>query len=412
MGAPRAHLPVVAILVGWLLTGLAAGTFATETRPQDKLRQKQQELERLKSQAQAIEARLERTRAHKKGVRSALYELEEQIGALRERQQKNRQTLKQIRRRLNTLKKRRERIANRLNDHRSQLAAYLEAAYRGGQQGFLRQLFGHENPAALRRALAYLSYLHRAQQRRIAQLRTDRARLQKVLDQLKERREQAHQLEERLAEQEAQLEARKAQRQDLLEKLADKSRHQKQRLSALRSDQASLRRLLGQLRQEGLGQLKGQRMSDLQGELPLPVAEGKILTHFGTAREGQSLKWQGVLLGAEPGTEVRAVFRGRVAYADHLRGYGLLVIVDHGQGLLSLYGHNRALFKEVGEWVETGALLAEVGSTGRQQRSATYFEIRREGQPVDPLKWCRSPRGQKRSRAKPPLPSRHLWALR
>ena len=134
-----------------------------------------------------------------------------------------------------------------------------------------------------------------------------------------------------------------------------------------------------------------KHMADLKGRLPLPVADGDILARFGAPREQASLRWRALLLGAEPGTEVHAVFRGRVAYAERLRGYGLLTILDHGDGMLSLYAHNRVLYKEVGEWVETGEVIASVGSTGGQQRTATYFEIRRDGQPVDPLRWCRAP---------------------
>ena len=132
--------------------------------------------------------------------------------------------------------------------------------------------------------------------------------------------------------------------------------------------------------------LGGKRFGKLAGKLPWPLP-GRITTGYNSRREG-ALRWQGVILGAPGGTPVRAIHSGRVVFADWLRGYGLLTIVDHGDGYLSLYGYNQALLREVGEWVAAGDSLALAGNSGGNMASGLYFEIRHRGKAVNPTRWC------------------------
>jgi len=127
--------------------------------------------------------------------------------------------------------------------------------------------------------------------------------------------------------------------------------------------------------------------STLRGKLGWPV-EGRVARRFGT-RRGPDLLWQGILIASKEGREVRAVAGGRVAYADWLRGFGLLVIVEHDGGFMSLYGRNQSIYKEVGDWVEAGEMVATVGDSGGADGTGLYFEIRRAGRPQDPLAWIR-----------------------
>ncbi|MEF8793032.1 murein hydrolase activator EnvC family protein [Thiohalorhabdus sp.] len=366
-----------------------------QTDAEERLRQKQQELERLKETARDLAGELERTRSRQASARQAVFDLEEDIAALREKRRANQDELGAVRDRLTELEDRRDRLRRRVEHQQQRLAAYLRAAHRAGDHGFLRQLFGHSDPSAVGRSLTYLGYLHRARRDLVAQLRADRKRLGQVMAELRDQRDEAERLEKRLASQKAELDRRLAERQGLLEELSERADRQNQRLAEIRSDQSALKEVIERL--QALGRqgvqvdVDDQSVTELKGELALPVAGAEILARYGAPRQRQSLQWRGLLLGAEAGSKVRAVFRGRVAYAERLRGYGLLTIVDHGDGLLSLYAHNRALYKEVGEWVKTGEALGAVGTSGGRRRPATYFEIRRDGQPVDPLRWCRSP---------------------
>jgi septal ring factor EnvC (AmiA/AmiB activator) len=127
----------------------------------------------------------------------------------------------------------------------------------------------------------------------------------------------------------------------------------------------------------------------LRGKLSWPVT-GKLLASFGQTRAG-GVKWDGVLVSGPQGATVRAVYHGRVVYADWLSGLGLLTIIDHGDGYLSLYGHSERLYKEVGERVTAGDTIATVGDSGGRSTPALYFEIRKAGRPIDPRPWFKSP---------------------
>ena len=132
-----------------------------------------------------------------------------------------------------------------------------------------------------------------------------------------------------------------------------------------------------------------QPFSKVRGKMPWPVA-GKPSNRFGNPRNEGKMRWQGVAIPAEEGATVRAIHHGRVVYADWLRGSGLLLIIDHGDGYMSLYAHNQSLLKDVGEWVTAGTAISTVGNSGGQDRFALYFEVRHQGKPVDPAAWCQA----------------------
>jgi septal ring factor EnvC (AmiA/AmiB activator) len=136
-----------------------------------------------------------------------------------------------------------------------------------------------------------------------------------------------------------------------------------------------------------------QPFDRLKGKLAWPVM-GRLAGEFGQPREGGTVRWNGVLIEANQGTPVRAIYRGRVAFADWLPGLGLLLVLDHGGGYMSLYGHNQSLLKEPGDWVSPGETIAQVGDTGGQARPALYFEIRAKGEPVNPHDWIKKPIGR------------------
>ena len=131
-----------------------------------------------------------------------------------------------------------------------------------------------------------------------------------------------------------------------------------------------------------------QPFGKLKGKLPWPVV-GKPSNRFGRYRNGTSLRWQGLTIPSTEGNRVEAIHSGRIVFADWLRGSGLLVIIDHGDGYMSLYAHNQSLLKEIGDWVNPGDTIATVGNSGGQQRSGLYFEIRHNGKPTDPKRWCK-----------------------
>jgi septal ring factor EnvC (AmiA/AmiB activator) len=188
------------------------------------------------------------------------------------------------------------------------------------------------------------------------------------------------------------LETSRRERGELLADLNRDIHNTKQRLSQLKEDEQSLQELVKRLRR-ALAEIPsprgpGKSFAQLKGRLRLP-AEGAIAARFGMPRQVGQLKWQGILIDAPDGADVNAVAAGRVVFADWLRGFGLLLIIDHGDGYMSLYGYNQGLHKNVGDSVKAGELIATVGNSGSHSQSGLYFEIRHQGSPVDPLLWCK-----------------------
>jgi septal ring factor EnvC (AmiA/AmiB activator) len=130
-------------------------------------------------------------------------------------------------------------------------------------------------------------------------------------------------------------------------------------------------------------------MVSRRGQLDLPIS-GDIRHRFGERKLNGRVRWDGLMIEAPSGTKVKAIHYGRVVFADWLRGFGLLIILRHSDGFMSLYGHNQVLYPEVGDWVVAGQTISEVGQSGGQAQSGSYFEIRDQGAPVDPLLWCRT----------------------
>ena len=285
----------------------------------------------------------------------------------------------------------REATAARLSGQRQALAALLRSAYALGSHQRLKLLLAQDRLADAARALGYHRFMQRAWVGRIEQLLEALAELAAM--------------GERIASERAALEATRAQRQQaltalesgrsaragLLATLEERQADGRARLEALGRDERALVALLERLRDVFADiprELEGERpLAARKGSLRWPLA-GRVRSAFG-GRLPDGRPSQGWLLEAAPGTEVRAIAHGRVAFADWLRGFGLIAIVDHGDGWLSLYAQNEALLVEPGAWVQQGDALATVGSSGGQQASALYFELRRDGRPVDPAAWLR-----------------------
>lgn len=271
-----------------------------------------------------------------------------------------------------------------------ELSNELRSAYLIGREEPLKLLLNQEDPARAGRMFAYYSYFGRARADRIARIEAYVAGIAALDAQLREEEERLADLEGQQKTQVAQLEAARAERGKALAELEAESRTRAQALEQLRREQAGLEKLVRDLRR-ALEQypVDGKAaFGKLRGKLAWPVA-GKLVATFGSARAG-AIKWDGVMIATGRGSPVHSVASGRIAYADWLPGLGLLVIVDHGDHYLSLYGHNDQLYKAVGERVAPGDTIAAAGDSGGRSRTELYFEIRRNGKPIDPGPWFRA----------------------
>jgi septal ring factor EnvC (AmiA/AmiB activator) len=191
-------------------------------------------------------------------------------------------------------------------------------------------------------------------------------------------------------------ESKRKKRRSILAALKKREHSTKSKLDRLLADQRNLERLTNQMgdivERKAITPASGMGFAKLKGSLPWPVS-GRLLARYGRPRLGSGqLTWRGLLIEATEGDEVASVADGRVVFSDWLRGYGYVVIVDHGNNYLSLYGHNQALFRDVGENVKKGDILALVGQTGSNNVPALYFEIRHRGDPVNPQRWIQAKR--------------------
>ena len=276
-----------------------------------------------------------------------------------------------------------------LEAQRAELQHQIKVSYSVGRRDYLKLLLNQEDISALLRSLTYHALFQKHRVREMKTLHQEVLRITKA--------ERAIDLEisslSRLQEQKSTaweaLKRSRAERVSLLAKLGEEIDNNSDTLKRLQLDEEKLERLLSGLSEElaDVSSEESEAFASLKGRLPWPT-RGRLLNRFGTPRSSMGLSWQGVLIDAEPGRPVHAISHGRVAFADWLRGFGLLLIIDHGDGYMSLYGRNESLFKDVGDWVRTGEQVSVVGAIAGEEKPALYFEIRHNGQPRNPVKWC------------------------
>ncbi len=292
---------------------------------------------------------------------------------------------------LDELDAQRARLDAKLKSQRDALGGLLRSAYALGHGEELKLLLQQDDVAAISRVLAYHRYFQRAQVAQIERLLGDMKQLADVQATIRSATAELAATRDARSAEGAKLEAERTARTELLAQIEAKLKDQGARIAALGRNESELTSLLERLRDVFADipkQLAGdESFASLRGRLAWPL-QGKVVSGFGASDES-GRRSSGMLLAAKTGSAVHAVSHGRVAFADWLRGYGLLLIVDHGDGYLSLYGCNEALLKDVGDWVDAGETIATSGASGGQKAAGLYFELRAKGQAVDPRGWLR-----------------------
>ncbi len=374
---------LLALLLGCAPAWAAEGAAELPAK-QDELQQARQRIQRLKKA-------LESNKARRQALLGELRASEEQIGRSSRRLRELARRLREQQAGIEVLQGEQRQQRQELTRQRQALAQQLRAAYAMGRQQRLKILLNQQDPALAGRMMVYYDYFNRARTRQMDRIGETLASLQGRLEQIAGRQRQLQELQAHELEQRQRLEASRARRRQLVQTLGQEIEDQGQRLARLEQDAKQLQQLVDRLREqqaalpvEGVDLEPFKRM---RGRLEWPV-KGRIEARFGSRRAG-SLRWDGVFIAAPEGREVGAVYHGRVVFADWLRGFGLLLIIDHGDGYMSLYGHNQSLFREVGDWVESGEVIAAVGRSGGLTRSGLYFAVRYRGGAVNPRTWCR-----------------------
>jgi len=351
------------------------------------------ELDAVRERIAEIGRRLERERGLRRTEQAALAESEQAVSSAIRQLRETRRELERARQREDELAAQAAALGDQIATHRRRLGDQLRAAYRVGAESRLKLLLNQEDVTRVRRVLALHGYLGRARNREIRAMAARIEQLEAVRAQQRDVGRRLAALAERQRSTRTEREAAFARRRAALTGLEASIRDRSQRLEMLREAESRLESLLDELA-SALSDIPPdvavRPFSELRGRLPMPLP-GRLLHGFGGTDDGNAAGTlrEGWLIEADNGTPVAAVAHGRVAYADWLRGYGMLLILDHGDGYMSLYGRNQSLLAEVGDWVAPGEVVALAGASGGSGRPGLYFQLRRDGQPVDPAGWIR-----------------------
>ena len=374
------------LLIVWLFLNLGligSLTASKETDVENELSALRETLRNIETTWRASRTALTETEL---ALSKADAAVSRQVSELRRTQQREAETQTQI----ELLMGHKSELIRQRDEELLQVKQHIRAAARMGATSPLKVMLNQEDPNSVSRVARYFGYFAEA---RLASTRALEATLAELADNEVELQEETKALAE-------QREIARVQRDELQEKRTAArgvvARYTEEfdsidtRLRQLRANEQDLIDLLESLRASifDIGQPNEVvPFASRKGQLAMPL-EGPLIKRFGELRPEGRVKWTGVLIEAELGTPVKAIHYGRVVFADWLRGFGLLMIISHDNGYMSLYGHNQVLLVESGEWVNPGQIIGETGTSGGQTLPTTYFEIRAAGQPIDPMLWC------------------------
>ncbi len=361
----------------------------------------QDELNNLRERIIKMQREMDKTSVSKSEAADALRESERAISDSNRKlaELSNLQHLADIK--LTKLQEQERKLSNNLSGQQALLGKLLHQQYLGGKQEYLKLLLSNQDPNQVTRDLHYYQYIARYRATSLSTLRGDLAALSVASKATHEQHAELVSLRSEQAEQKRILEKEQQSRKRMLGKISNQLRLQRREINRLQRDESRLAQLVEKLTKM-LAQPKanslsshdnlpdnrfdGKPFSQLKGKLTLPV-RGEITNRFNTPRPDSTVLWKGLFLRTSSGQAVKAVAAGQVVFADWLRGFGNLLIVDHGKGYMSLYGNNETLYKQVGDVLKGGDVIAAVGNSGGNEVFGLYFELRHESKPLDPIKW-------------------------
>lgn len=369
-----------------LFLSLALGLQAPQVFSADS---SEKQLDTLKQRIGKLETWLNSAKGEQSSLQKALRDSERKIGRIADKLKTLTKKLKSTQTRIKKLRQQRQQLLAESDKQTSQIAQQIRAAYGIGHSEYLKVLLNLEQPAELARTLRYYDYFNRARAEQIEQYAKIARQVEENETRINEQLLSLQRARQGLEQQYQSLKHNKQQRHTVLLRLQGDINNKDQQLGKMLSDRQRLEELLSSV-EEAIADLDLPEattpIKQLKGKLPWPT-QGKIVRNFGSRDTSSGSRWNGVLIRAKEGDEVHAVHYGRVVFADWLRGFGLLLIIDHGNGYMSLYGHNQSLYKQTGDWVGSNEVVSSVGNSGGRDNIGLYFEIRRNGKPQNPKSW-------------------------
>ncbi len=361
----------------------------------------QEELKNLRERIAAMQRELDKTSEAKSEAADALRESERAISSSNRKLAELGERQRVADAKLTSLRAQEKNLSSNLSTQQALLGKLLHQQYLGGRQEYLKLLLSNQNPGDVSRNLQYYQYIARNRASWLATLRSELVALNEVSEATRQQHAELAELRREQATQQKVLREEQATRRRMLTRISKQLRQQRREISREQANESRLAQLVERLtamlaqprssslfRNENLpdNRFDGQPFSQLKGKLTLPV-RGEVTNRFNTPRPDSAVRWKGLFLRTSGGQPVKAVAAGQVVFADWLRGFGNLLIVDHGAGYMSLYGNNETLYKQVGDIVHGGDVIATVGNSGGNEDLGLYFELRHESKPLDPLAW-------------------------
>lgn len=392
-----------------------------------KIEQSKQNLNDVQQRLEALKKELDNSQEAHKDAADALKESElaiseanKKLFEINQKQQQNKKTLTQLKSdSINT--------NQALTQQQKLLSSQLYQQYIHGQQSYIQMILQSENPSEIARDVQYFSYVAKARASLISQMQGNLDKISKLNDETANALKEVAELKQKQVDEKRALETQKQAKSKVVQSLSQQIAAQRSEIKKLSRDEKRLSELVERLAKiippppkkthpkretpskidnvetagnnkppkeilannaEPSEEVSGVNFASLRGKLRLPV-RGDVTNRFGSSREDSGISWKGLFIKANEGAEVKSIATGRVVFADWLRGFGNLIILDHGDGYMSLYGNNQAVLKQVGDSVHAGDVIASVGNSGGNETNGLYYELRSQSRPFDPLSWSR-----------------------
>jgi septal ring factor EnvC (AmiA/AmiB activator) len=348
-----------------------------------------QQLQALNSRIKTLEQSLNQVKGAKAKVLKELQASEKSISSIAKDIRSNLANSQRLQTRLGELRSEKRDLKLKQNQQKTYLERQIRSAYAMGRQEYLKVLLNQQQPDQVSRVLRYYDYINKERSRHIDEYLETAKSLNRVEKEMLQKDYALSAIRTKLEERRKRLNSEQTKRETLVAQLDKDIAGKGQELVSLNQDRARLEKLLEEVREAivNIPMPKDTRpFKSMRGKLPWPI-KGRVAYAFCSEQIRGKLRRNGMVIRANEGNEIKAIHSGRVVFADWLRGYGVLLIMDHGNGYMSLYGHNQSLLREAGDWIHAGESIATAGRSGGQSRSGLYFEIREKGAPQDPIVW-------------------------
>ncbi len=409
---------------------IACGLAASNSLAAKKIDAAKEDLSDIQTKIQALKKELNSKQEAHKDATDALKDSETAISAANQKLHDINQKQQQNKSTLNSLKKQSININDKLGQQQQQLSDLLRQQYMHGNQSYTQLILQDKNPSEIARDVKYFSYIAKAHAKVIDDMQGNLAKVKELNNKTAVALQEVADLKARQEAEKKTLVQQKQEKSKVVKSLSNQIASQRNEIDKLKRDEKSLSNLVERLAKivppvvkhkkskksapdetvaderpnknsgkktekstivasnETLpsNDFAGINFASLRGKLRLPV-RGEVANRFGASREDTGVSWKGLFIKSAEGSDVKSVADGRVVFADWMRGFGNLIIVDHGNGYMSLYGNNQAVLKHVGEEVDAGDTIASVGNSGGNESNGLYYELRHQSQPFDPLSW-------------------------